>query len=83
MTHKQARKLFGYYFDTIAETSPHLYIIHLINENGEISNVIKIECILSAYRFTFEFGDEVFQLWEEEIDESQIFVFKQINWNRL
>ena len=83
MTHKLAKKLFKYYCDTTSESSPNIYIIHLIDENGEISHVVKIDYVLSTYRFTFEFGEEVFQLWEEEIDESQIFVFKQINWNRL
>ena len=83
MLNKQARKLYNYFYDSNSEFCPNIYIIHLIDENGEISNVINIEPILSAFRFTFEFGEEPFLLWEEEIDESQIFVFKQINWNKI
>lgn len=83
MTHKQAKKIWNYYCVTNLESHSNVYLIHLIDENGEISHVIKIDYVLSAYKFTFEFGEEVFQLWEEEVDESQIFVFKQINWNRL
>lgn len=83
MNCKQAKKLFNYFCDSVSEVSPYTYIIHWINENGEIFNLINMEYILSAYRFTFEFGEESFTLWEEEIDESQMFVFKQINWNKL
>ena len=83
MNHKQAKKLFNYLYDSNSESSPNIYIIHLIDENGEISNVINIEFLLGTFRFTFEFGEEPVLLWEEEIDESQIFVFKQINWNKI
>lgn len=82
MTHKLAKRLFNYHCDSNTDSHPNIYLIHLIDENGEISNVIKIEYEFQTFRFTFEFGDEVFQFWEEEIDESQIFVFKQINWNK-
>lgn len=83
MTRKQAKKLWNYFCDTHSESSPDIYIIHLIDENGQIFNVINIEYLQKAFRFTFEFGEEPFFLWEEEIDESQIFVFKQITWNKI
>lgn len=44
--------------------------------------MINVKYSDDGYKFTFTLGDEVFQFWEEEIDESQIFVFKQINWNK-
>lgn len=83
MNRKQARKLWNYFCDTMSESSPNTYIIHLIDANGEIFNMIQIEYLEKDFKFTFSQGDEVFQLWEEEVNESEIFVFKQINWNKL
>lgn len=86
MNRKQARKLWNYFCDTTSESSPNIYVIHSIDSNGEVFNVINIEELIEEYggfKFTFSQGDEVFQLWEEEINESEIFVFKQINWNKL
>lgn len=83
MNKKLARKLFNYHLGTGTDSHPDIYIIHLIDENGQAFNVIQVDYLLDGYRFTFSQGEEVFQLWEEEIDESQIFVFKQINWNKI
>lgn len=83
MNKKQAKKIWNYYCITNLESHPNIYLIHLIDENNSMFNVINIEYLQDAFRFTFSQGEEVFQLWEEEIDESQVFVFKQINWNKV
>lgn len=83
MTIKQARKLWNYFCDTQTESCRDIYIIHLIDANAQVFQVMNIERLDKDFKFTFSLDDEVFQLWAEEINESEIFVFKQINWNKI
>lgn len=83
MNNKYSRILWNYIKDT-ESSLPDVYLIHYIDENGERFKVKQIEWDTEerAYLFTLDTKDFI-QMWGEEIDDSQIFVYKMINWNKI
>lgn len=84
MKNKSAKKLFNYIYDTLESNVPEIYLIHYINSDGDVYLVEKVEWVEDEQGYLIHLkSDYHIQVWAEEIDESEIFVYKLINWNRI
>lgn len=84
MTNKSAKKLFNYIYDTLDSSVNEIYLIHYINSDGDCYTVEKVEWVEDEGGYLIHLkSDYLIQVWAEEIDESEIFVYKLINWNKI
>ncbi len=84
MTNKSAKKLFNYIYDTLSSSINEIYIIHYVNPDGDCYVVRKVEWVEEEQGYLIHLkSDYHIQVWAEEIDESEIFVYKLINWNKI
>ena len=84
MTNKSAKKLFNYIYDTLNSSTPEIYLIHYINSDGDLYVVKKVEWVQDEGGYLIHLKSEyLIQVWAEEIDESEIIVYKMINWNKV
>lgn len=84
MTNKSAKKLFNYIYDTLSSSFDEIYIIHYVNPDGDCYVVEKVEWVEEEQGYLIHLkSDYNIQVWAEEIDESEIFVYKMINWNKV
>ena len=84
MTNKSAKKLFNYIYDSLDSSVSEIYLIHYINSDGDVYTVDKIEWVEDEGGYLFHLkSDYLIQEWAESIDESEIFVYKLINWNKI
>ena len=84
MINKSAKKLFNYIYDTLSSSVNEIYIIHYVNPDGDCYTVEKIEWVEDEGGYLIHLkSDYLIQVWAEEIDESEIFVYKLINWNKI
>lgn len=84
MKNKSAKKLYNYIYDTLESSVPEIYLIHYINADGDCYIVEKVEWVEEEQGYVFHLkSDYLIQVWAEEIDESEIFVYKLINWNKI
>lgn len=84
MTNKSAKKLANYIYDTLESSVPEVYLIHYINSNGEVYTIDKVEWVQDEGGYLIHLkSEDLLQVWAEEIDESEIIVYKLINWNKI
>lgn len=83
MKNYSARKLQDYILET-ESSSGGVYIIHYVSPDGQCYVINKVEWIKEEEGYLVHLqSEEDMQVWAEEIDESEIFVYKMINWNKI
>lgn len=83
MTNKSAKKIQNYIWET-ESSSDSVYIVHYVNPDGDCFIVEKVEWVEEENGYLIHLkSDYLIQVWAEEIDESEIFVYKMINWNKI